>query len=36
MKFWQEYYLVKHIEKWFGRINIGNLDEMISYMRLKL
>ena len=29
MKYWQEYYLVKCIEKHFGKINIGNLDEML-------
>ena len=34
MKYWREYYLVKHIEKHFGGINIGDLDKIISYMRL--
>ena len=28
MKYWQEYYLAKYIEKHFGKIIIGNLDEM--------
>ena len=28
MKYWREYYLAKCIEKHFGKINIGNLDEM--------
>ena len=28
MKYWQEYYLAKCIEKHVGEINIGNLDEM--------
>ena len=36
MKYWQEYYLVKHIEKHFGRINIGGLDKIISCVCLKL
>ena len=34
MKYWQEYCLVKHKRKHFGRINIGNLDKIISYMCL--
>ena len=29
MKYWQEYYLAKCIEKHFGEINIGDLDEML-------
>ena len=31
LKYWQEYYLVKCIEKHFGKINIGDtdLDEML-------
>ena len=29
MKYWREYYLAKCIEKHFGEINIGNLDEML-------
>ena len=29
MKYWQEYYMAKCIEKHFGEINIGNLDEML-------
>ena len=28
MKYWREYYLVKCIEKHFGKINIGNLDKI--------
>ena len=28
MKYWQEYYLVKCIEKHIGEINIGDLNEM--------
>ena len=36
MKYWREYNLVKHIEKHFGGINIGNLGKSISYMYLKL
>ena len=28
MKYWQEHYLAKCIEKHFVKINIGNLDEM--------
>ena len=28
--------MAKHIEKQFGRINIGNLDKIISCMHLKL
>ena len=35
MKYWQEYYLVKHTEKQFGGINMGSLDK-ISYKHLKL
>ena len=27
---------MEHIEKEFGRINIGDLDKIISYIRLKL
>ena len=27
MKYWQEYYLAKCIEKHFGEINIGDLGE---------
>ena len=34
MKYWREYYLAKHIEKHFGGINIGDLDKIVSYMRL--
>ena len=33
MKYWQEYYLAKHIEKQFGEINIGDL--FPTYMHLK-
>ena len=33
MKCWLEYCLAKH-KKHFGRINIGNLDKIISYMFL--
>ena len=29
MKYWQEYYLVKCIEKHFGEINIGDLGELL-------
>ena len=29
MKYWREYYLAKCIEKHFGEINIGDLDEML-------
>ena len=36
VKYWREYYLVKHIEKQFGGINIGDLNKVISYMHLKL
>ena len=36
MKYWREYYLVKHTEKHFGRINIGDLGEIIPSMHLKL
>ena len=32
MKYWLEYYLVKCIEKHFGEINIGDLDEMLQNM----
>ena len=32
IKYWREYYLAKRIQKQFGRINIGDLDEIISYM----
>ena len=32
MKYWREYYFVKHKRKYFGRINIGNLDKIISYV----
>ena len=28
MKYWQEYCLVKRIEKHFGKINIGDLDKI--------
>ena len=34
MKYWREYYLVNYIEKHFGGINIGDLDKIVSYMRL--
>ena len=41
MKYWQEYYLAKCIEKHFGEINIGDLNigdlnKIISYMHIKL
>ena len=36
MKSWQEYYLVKHIEKQFGGINMGSLNKMIAYMRFRV
>ena len=29
MKYWQEYYSAKHVEKHFGTINIGDLDKII-------
>ena len=29
MKYWWQYYLVRCIEKHFGEINIGDLDEML-------
>ena len=29
MKYWWEYYLAKYIEKHFGKINMGDLDEML-------
>ena len=32
MKYWQEYYLAKHKREHFGRINIGKLDKIISYV----
>ena len=31
MKYWQEYYLVEHIEKHFGGINIGDLDSIVAW-----
>ena len=36
MKYWRDYCLVKCIEKHFSEINIGNLNKIISYMRIKL
>ena len=36
MKYWREYYLVKHKRKHFGGIIIGNLNKIISYMCLNL
>ena len=36
MKYWWEYYLAKCIEKHFGEINIGDLNKIIFYMRIKL
>ena len=32
MKYWREYYLVKCIEKHFGEINIGDLDESMTHI----
>ena len=29
MKYWQEYYLAKHLEKHFGKRNIGDLDKIM-------
>ena len=34
MNYWREYYSMKHQRKHYGRINIGNLDKIISYMCL--
>ena len=36
MKYWREYYLVKHKRKYFSGINIEDLDKIISYMCLSL
>ena len=36
MKYWREYYLAKHTEKHFGKINIGDQNKIISYMHIKL
>ena len=36
MKYWREYYLVKHKRKCFSGINIDDLDKIISYVCLNL